>query len=350
MKKKKIAVLHAQIPFVRGGAELLVENLTRQLINRGYDTEIIPMPFRWYPNNVLIDSYMLWRMADITESNGEKVDLAIALKAPTYMVRHPNKVLWLMHQHRPVYDLADNSSANGANTIPGGRELREKIIGMDNLALSELKKIYTISRNVTGRLKKYNGFDSTPLYHPPALAGRYFSEDYGDYILSVGRLDDNKRVRLLIESLVHCDRKIKAIIGGKGPGLEPLQKLAEKLGVADRVRFLGFVPDEDLLELYANALGVFFAPIDEDYGYITLEAFLSKRPVFTCHDSGGVLEFAEDGKSACVVDYDPAAMGAAFNRLYKNKKLARDFGHAGFNVVKDIKWDRVIDELTKTIR
>lgn len=350
MRKKKVAVLHAQVPFDRGGAELMVESLKAQLKKRGFDSEIISMPYRWYPNSVLLDSYTMWRMADLTESNGQKIDLVIATKVPTFLAQHPNKVTWLMHQHRMAYDLRDHVPAGGFNTIPGGREMIERIRQMDNLAIPESKGIYSISRKVTERLKQFNGIDSTPLYHPPSLEGRYYCEEFGDFILSVGRLDANKRVELLIRALQFCDKKITVKIAGRGAEAERLQKLANSLNVADRVEFLGFVPDDDLLKLYANALGVCFAPIDEDYGYITLEAFLSKKPILTCHDSGGVLEFARHEENGFIVDYEAEKMGESFNRLYQNKKMAQDMGIAGYNVVKDISWDHVIDELTKTIR
>ncbi len=350
MKKKKIAVLHAQVPFVSGGAELMVNSLTKQLQLRGFNAELVSLPFKWYPANTLLDSYLMWRMLDLDETNGEEIDLAIATKLPTYMIRHHNKALWLMHQHRVAYDLIDNVPAGGFNTIPNGHDLREKIVNMDNIAMAEFEKRYSISQNVSNRLEQYNGFSSTPLYHPPSLAGNYYAEGYGDYILSIGRLDKMKRLDLLIESLKYCDRKIKAVIGGKGPEKEHLEQLARKLGVADRVKFLGFVEDKELLNLYANALGVYFAPLDEDYGYITLEAFFSKRPVFTCRDSGGVLEFAKNSRNACVVNFDPKEMGTAFNKLYKNKKLAKEYGEEGYKVVKDISWDYVVDVLTESIR
>ena len=175
-------------------------------------------------------------------------------------------------------------------------------------------------------------------------------DQYENYILSVGRLDPNKRVDLLIRALQYCDSQIKAVIAGKGAIREELEKLADSLGVKDRVTFLGFVPDQELPNLYANALAVCFPPIDEDYGYITLEAFLSKKPVVTCRDSGGVLEFVKHGESGLVCNVNPQEIGEAFNTLYHNKSLARDYGVAGFETVKDIKWDHVIDELTKTIR
>ena len=350
MRKKKVAVLHSQVPFVRGGAELLVENLTKQLRQRGFDVEIVSIPFKWYPNQVLLDQFLLWRLADLTQSNGETIDLVIANKVPNYMVKHPNKVIWLMHQFRAAYDLADNTMAGGLNTVPGGTQVQKAIIHMDNIGISESKHIYTISKTTTNRLEKYNHISSTPLYHPPALEGQYFVDQYENYILSVGRLDPNKRVDLLIRALQYCDSQIKAVIAGKGAIREELEKLADSLGVKDRVTFLGFVPDQELPNLYANALAVCFPPIDEDYGYITLEAFLSKKPVVTCRDSGGVLEFVKHGESGLVCNVNPQEIGEAFNTLYHNKSLARDYGVAGFETVKDIKWDHVIDELTKTIR
>jgi glycosyltransferase involved in cell wall biosynthesis len=350
MKKKKVCVLHAQVPFVRGGAELLVENLTKELNKRNYDAELIALPFKWYPNNSLIDSVLAWRMIDISEANGNKIDLVISTKFPTYAVQHENKVLWLMHQFREAYDLCDVKEYAGLNTIPGGNITRNKIVDIDNKLIPEAKKVYTISKNVTKRLKRYNSIDSIPLYHPPMHVGKYKSENYDNYILSVGRLDIKKRVDLLIKALPYCDKSVKAYIAGRGTELENLKKLAHNLKVEDRVKFLGFVNDDDLINLYANAFAVYFAPVDEDYGYITLEALLSHKPVVTCSDSGGVLEFVEDMKSAYITIPDEVEIGQKINTLYSNKSLCKKMGEYGFHNVKDICWDDVIDKLTETIR
>lgn len=348
--KKKIAVLHAQVPFMWGGAEMMVNNLTQQLRMRGYDAELVSVPFKWYPHESLLDSYLMWRLADLTETNGEKIDLLLATKAPTYMVQHPNKVLWLMHQHRVAYDLKDNAPLSGLNTVPGGRDVIKKLEKMDHLGISEARAVYSISQTVSARLQHFNGLDSTPLYHPPGLAGRYYTEEYGDYVLSVGRLAPTKRVDLLIRALPYCDKNIRAVIAGRGEEMERLQKLSAELGVSDRVTFAGFVSDEELLKLYANALAVCFPPIDEDYGYITLEAFLSKKPLLSCSDSGCVLEFARQGESAFITEPEPEALGRQMQKLYDDKNLAREMGCCGYSAVKDIRWDSVIDELTKTIR
>lgn len=347
---KKIAVLHAQVPFVHGGAEINIENLTNNLRRRGFQAEIVTIPFKWYPINSLLDSYFLWRTVDLTESNGEKIDMVIALKVPTYMLSHPNKVVWVMHQFRQAYDLRDNAEAGGLNYSENGSELIKKITEMDNLGIGEAKGVYTNSQNVAGRLMKYNNIQAKPLYHPPALAGQYKSGEFGNYILSVGRLDKNKRIGLLIRALKYCDKSIHVKIAGRGPEMEMLQALAHELHVEKRVDFLGFVADKDVIDLYSNALAVCYPPLDEDYGYVTLEAFLSQKPILTCKDSGGVLEFAQNGENGYIVDYDAQQMGKCFQKLYLNKKQAAEMGRAGYERVKDISWDHVIDELTKTIR
>lgn len=348
MKKKKIIVTAAQVPFVKGGAELHVKYLVENLIQRGYDAEIVALPYKWYPENSLYDNLIAWRMLDLDESNGEKIDLLIATKFPSYGAKHKNKITWLIHQFRQAYDLYD--SENGLKYSNNGERIRSRVEQFDKVCLLESKKIYANSRNVANRLKKYNNIESEPLYHPPALVGRYYSADYGNYILSVGRLDKLKRNELLIEALRYCDKEIKAKIAGKGPEMERLAKLANKLGVEDRVKFLGFVSDEDLLNLYANAFAVFYAPIDEDYGYITLEAFLSKKPVITCEDSGGVLEFVQNEVNGFISPVKCEELGHRIQALYGNKEKCHDYGHMGYSTVKDITWDNVIDKLTFTLR
>ena len=77
------------------------------------------------------------------------------------------------------------------------------------------------------------------------------------------------------------------------------------------MRFLGWVDDDTLIRLYAECFAVFYAPVDEDYGLATVEAFQAGKPVVTASDSGGVLEFVEDGVSGCVSAPNPALMAAA---------------------------------------
>lgn len=349
MKRKKVAVCAVQVPFVRGGAEILVESLNSELLKRGFDSTLINIPFKWYPKNEILKSMLGWRLLDLSESNGMKIDMVIATKFPSYGVKHENKVTWLVHQHRTAYDLFDTEFSDFSST-PEDLEIRETLIRFDNHTVPESKKIYTIADNVTKRLKKFNGISAETLYHPPKHIGKYQCNEYGDYILSIGRLDKLKRIDLLLTAMKYVKTKAKCIIGGVGPMKEELERLVLQNGLEEKVKFLGFVSDEELIKLYANSFAVYFAPFDEDYGYITLEAFNSKKPVLTTNDSGGVLEFVEDSINGFVTEVNAEQLADKIDRLYSNKGACKEFGLNGFNKVADISWDNVIDLLTSVIR
>lgn len=346
--KKKIAICHAQVPFVQGGAELHIQSLYRELKIRNYDVDIISLPYKWYPHQSLIQSMMNWRSIDLSESNGETIDLVIGTKFPSYGVQHPNKITWLIHQFRQVYDLYGTPYSD-FTALPEDQAVKEFIYRYDNKCLNESRKIFTNAQNTASRLKKYNNIQAKALYHPPKHVGHYYNDEYGDYILSVGRLDALKRNDVLIETMKYTDKSIKCVIVGRGPEEMKLKSLVSKYNLSDRIFFKGFVEDEELLQLYANCLSVFYAPYDEDYGYITLEAFLSSKPVITMNDSGGVLEFVRDNESGFIVS-DAESAGNKLTYLFHNKKVAAEQGMLGKQMVSDITWDNVIDRLTETIR
>ena len=343
---KTIAVCAAQVPFSSGGAEAHVMGLIRELRERGFEVDLINIPFKWYPHAQLMKSIRLWEMLDLSESDGKKIDLVITTKFPSYFVQHHNKVLWLIHQYRQMYDLFETPYSGFNKKSRKDMQLRDKLVKMDNQALSTYRRTYTNSVNTANRLKKYNNIESVPLYHPPKLTGLYYSANFDDYILSVGRLDPLKRVDLLIKAIKFCDSRIQCKVAGSGPELENLQALSKEWGVSDRIEFLGFVSEKKLLDLYANCSAVFFAPQDEDYGYITLEAFLSKKPVLTSFDAGGPLEFVKDNSSGIILEsLNEENIGKEIDELVLNKEKSRNFGLNGYHKVKDINWDLVIQTL-----
>src|ERR1700730_16417947 len=98
MAPRTIIVCEPQVSFVPGGAEVQVRELTRELTARGYDAELVSVPFKWYPKDEILPHAAAWRLLDLSESNGRAIDLVIATKFPTYFVRQPNPVAWLVHQ------------------------------------------------------------------------------------------------------------------------------------------------------------------------------------------------------------------------------------------------------------
>lgn len=340
-----IAICAAQIPFVRGGAEVLYESLAAELRRRGHRVEIVSLPFNWRTRASLLRSALAWRMVDLEEVAGQRIDVVIATRFPSYLVRHPRKVVWLIHQFRQVYDLAATRFSDfGAQA--GDARVAAMIRAMDRRSLGEARARFAISRNVAERLRRYNDLDAETLYPPPLLGERYRSGPFGDTVVTAGRLDPMKRFDLLVRAVAASSTPVRAVIAGTGPEAAPLARLAGELGVADRIELPGRISDERLVELYEGALAVYYAPFDEDYGYVTVEAFRSGRPVVTCADAGGVLEFVEDGRTGLVAkEASPRDLANRIDTLFRDRELAARLGAAGRERVRGVGWDPVIASL-----
>lgn len=350
MGKKRVAICFANVPFIRGGAEICAESLRAELVRRDFEAEIISLPFQWEPKAEIVKNMLLWRMVNLDRMAGQPVDLVIATKFPSYMIKHPNKVTWLFHQHRAVYDLFGTEYSDFNRHNQQDEKVRNSIIKADNRCLPESKAIFTIASNVSRRLHEYNGIGSEPLYHPPKGREKFHCEEYGDYVFSVGRLEQLKRIDLLVQSMQYTDRDIKCIIAGTGGQEANLKRMVDSLGLNKKIKFLGRVSDDALVDLYARCFAVYFAPYDEDYGYVTLESFLSKKPLITCEDSGGVMEFASDEINAKVSSQaSPKSIATGINELYRDPSFCKKLGSSGYDRVKDIDWDTVVDKLTATL-
>jgi len=344
---KRIAVCAAQVPFVRGGAEALVDELVGALRAHGHEAELVAVPFKWYPREEILAHAAAWRLLDLSESNGRTIDVAIGTKFPSYFVRHPHKVAWLVHQYRAAYELCGTGYSDFAH-VEQDVNLRQRLIALDREMLGECRRAFAISRTTARRLHDFNGVTVEPLYHPPRLAARLHEGPSGDYVLCVGRLDATKRVDLAIRALAASATSLRLVVAGTGNERDALERVASESGVADRVRFAGAVDDETLIALYAGALATVFVPYDEDLGYVTLESFLAAKPVITASDSGGPREFVEDGVNGLVCDPSSGAIGDALSRLAAAPARARDLGQAGRARARSITWDGVVERLVGT--
>ncbi|HAK56469.1 MAG TPA: glycosyl transferase family 1 [Acidobacteria bacterium] len=344
MAVRTVVVCEAQVPFVEGGAEFHVRALVDHLRQHGYRTELVSVPFKWYPKDEILAHAAAWRLLDLSESNGQTIDLAIGLKFPTYFARHPHKVAWLIHQYRAAYELCGTPYADFQHT-EADVGLRDTLMQLDRKMLSECERRFTNARNTANRLARYNTLTAEPLYHPPRLADRLQGGPHGDYVLSVGRLESVKRIDLAVEAMAHTDSSVRLVVAGDGTDRPRIEQRVEALGIGDRVELAGWVDDEALIELYAGALGVVYAPYDEDYGYVTLESFLARRPVVTTTDAGGPLEFVEDDVNGAVCAPEAEAIADAISRLAADRSLAARYGEAGYERAKQISWDGVVEKL-----
>lgn len=347
----RIGIANVQVPFVHGGAEVHADNLVRQLRARGFETELITIPFKWYPPERLLESIAIARMLDLSEANGTRIDRLIGLKFPIYLAPHPNKVLWILHQYRSAYDLWDHPEHGDLINLPQGQAVRAAVHHADRGFIPEAAAIYANSRNVADRLQRYNGIAAKPLYHPPAGAERFGSSEAQDYFFFPSRITPLKRQRLVIDALALCREPVRVVFAGAAevPSyMAELQQRSREIGLGDRAVFKGFTSDAEKLDLYARSLGVVYPPVDEDYGYVTLEAMLSRKPVITTLDSGGPLEFVEHEHTGMVCTPDAAGIAARMDELWRNRAIAARMGEAGraFYDALGISWDRVVEALT----
>jgi len=329
------------VPFERGGAEILCEELVTQLRERDHEADLVTIPYKWYPGANVLAQAFLWRLVDLEEANGRPIDLVIATKFPSYVVKHRRKVVWLIHQFRQAYDF-DRTELGQFDDGPKDRATRRAVHRLDKQTLGEAERLYATSSNVAERLARATGHEAQIVCHPPRELP-YRCEEFGNFVLSVGRLDLAKRVDLLLNAA--RDANWRVVVAGDGPDRARLEAIARDLGSSVRIEFAGRVSETALADLYARCLAVYYAPIDEDSGMVPYEAFSSGKPVVTTVDAGGPLEAVENGVNGIVCDPSADALRNAVDELFKDVARAKAFGERGKTLVKSMSWDNVVDTL-----
>jgi glycosyltransferase involved in cell wall biosynthesis len=249
---------------------------------------------------------------------------------------------------REYYDLWDrfSGSLSAAGRIKE-RARRAAIHAADRYLLTRnVRTLFVQSRTIQERLAMWPELRSTILY-PPAPQRDYRCEGYGDYIFMVSRLTPLKRAHLLVEALAQDEAAgIRAVVAGTGEESERLHALAAQRGVSDRVVFAGPLSDAEVLDHLARCRAVCFPPSNEDYGFVTVEAFASRKAVVTCHDSGGPAELVENDVTGVVCEPTPAALASAFRRLMDDASTAERLGAAAFANGATLNWRDTVARLT----
>jgi glycosyltransferase involved in cell wall biosynthesis len=339
-ERRRICVCAAQVPFMQGGAEQHVNNLTSALTAAGHRVELVRLPVAWARDRVLA-SALAWRFVDVA------ADVVIATNFPSYYIRHPRKVVWLFHQHRVAYDAVD-SEWSDFDLSEAALATQQALTAWDTRVLEEAVARFTTSREVADRLLRFNGLSAQPLYHPAPLQDLLSAGEFGDYLFCASRLEANKRVELAIRAVAVASSRPRLLIAGDGTQRPALEGLIRNLRLTDRVKLLGFVENARLIELFGNARAVLYPPHLEDYGYVTLQAFAAHKPVITTADSGGILEWVVDGETGTVGEPTPESLGGAIDRVMGLEEDAlRAMGDRGFAQVRPLRWDTVVDTLVE---
>jgi glycosyltransferase involved in cell wall biosynthesis len=342
----RVLVASTYVPFIEGGGRMIVRDLVRAVRERGHEVDTVEIPFHsaW---DTMLEQMLAIRLMDVSDA----ADVLVAIRTPSYLLRHPNKRLWFIHHHRGAYDLWGTPYQDIPST-PEGLGVRQAVVAADDLYLREARQIFTNSQIVADRLREFNDLEGHVLYPPLGEPQRFVPGPAEDFVFYPCRITGHKRQHLAVAAAAHLATDARVVIAGAADSPEQLRQLNEMIvshGLQDRVQLIArWISEEEKAELIARSMGVLYIPFLEDsYGYVTLEAFHAHKPVITCSDSGGTLEIIEDGENGLVVAPEPIALAAAIDRLRSDPQAAAAMGERANEtlIAKDISWDRVVTSL-----
>ncbi len=379
----RIAIAHPHpAPLALGGAENLFWGLQDALRAAGHQCDIVGQISPERSLREVLESYLAFARLDLSA-----YDCVISGKYPAWMVPHRDHRIYMLHRLRGLYDayragpfplgtdelpevrdIVRGPRGDAINTDPAmvlaaverflsrdpaslppgaldypGPVARAFVRALDGMALNRarISSFAAISATVAQRRDYFPADVAVDVLHPPPHRSDYRC-GRADYFFTSSRLDGPKRIAMLIAAMAQLKADIPLLIAGTGPERERLEALAHG---DRRIRFLGYVPDDDMPALYADALAVPFVPLDEDYGLVTLEAMRSGKPVLTTTDAGGPTEFVRDGRTGILCAPDAASIAAGLDRLAANREDARLMGEAAREATDSVTWERVVEGL-----
>ena len=392
-KSMKVALTApSPVGFLIGGAEKLFMGMLNHL-NRlsTHDVELIKIPCKDQDFWTLVEGYKKF-----SELNLDHFDMVITTKYPAWMMKHHNHVIYTQHTCRGLYDLyhLSKKTTDWKKTIKKDSQLnildkilcakparlilddlfgslahlraietslpkrtfefpgpltRKIIHFLDSIALSPdspshpygIKSYSAISKNVAQRKEYFPKGVNVKIIHHPSDLENLSTKSY-DFIFTASRFESLKRIDVLIKAFKKVNSNIRFLIAGTGGQENQLKELAK---TDDRIEFLGFITDKELVDYYSKALFVPFVPFDEDYGLITIEAMKSKKAVLTASDSGGVNELVINNYNGIIADPDEDSLGMAMQYLVDRKEETIKMGENAYQTVSHINWGNMAASL-----
>lgn len=218
---------------------------------------------------------------------------------------------------------------------------------IDFLAAQRTRKILVISETSRKRVKKYYKRNSEVIY-PTVDLEKFKTGKYENYILSVARLVSAKRVDVLAESMNYVkNKKVKLYIVGDGNERNKIKKIAEK---NSNIILMNEVSGEKLIDLYSNCLAAAYIPINEDFGFVPVEAGASGKATIGA-DEGGLRETIIDGKTGFLIkDVTPKNIAKKIDYFINNKSLAKEMGKNAREHVKKFDSKIILKEFDEKLK
>jgi glycosyltransferase involved in cell wall biosynthesis len=342
----RIAVVTSSPPLAEGGHTVIARALVTALRSAGHEAEVVLTPQNRFGRQAA--AYAATWLTDVELSESSRIDQVISLRYPSYAVRHPRHVCWLNHTMREYYDLWPRFSAGlGRGGLVKERVRRRLTHAADRYLLTRnVRRLFVQSKTIQDRLRIWPELKSEVLY-PPAPQRAYRCDEYGDYIFMVSRLTPLKRAELVLRALATPPALgVRAVIAGGGEEADRLRELVTRLGLESRVTLAGPLSEPLLLDHLARCRVVCFPPVQEDYGFVTIEAFSSGKPVITCTDSGGPAELVADGRRGFVCEPTPDALAQAFRRSMEDEGAVERMGVEALDFARSLTWDATVRTLT----
>jgi glycosyltransferase involved in cell wall biosynthesis len=343
----RVIIASTSIPHIDGGGRLIVRWTAEAMRAVGHEVEEFYLPFPPGVRPAL--SAMVGLRATPFAGSGDRL---IAIRWPAHIIRHENKATWFIHHYRQLFDLWD-SPYRGVPANAEGLAYREVMRRIDNQGLGESRDLFTNSLIVRDRVREYNGLDPEPLF--PPIGGdisRFRTDSFGDFIFYPSRITPIKRQLLAVMAMRFTSTPVRLVIAGKPESLPYEQELRDYVrehSLEDRVELrFGWLHEDEKVDLLARCLALAYLPLDEDsYGYPSLEASHSAKPIVTLSDAGGALEFVRDGQEGLVAEPNPRDLALAFDRLYEDRSAAERMGEQSFARRDELRiaWPHVISRL-----
>lgn len=346
LEKKRVTIVTSDVPFVKGGHLIIAQSTLKALREYGYEADLILTAQNRFGRQ--FRAYLATRLTDLGEDGlGRKIHQVISFRFPSFAIKHPYHVCWLNHRLREYYDLWEILSSQLSFKGKLKENLRKIAIhALDTYLLKHnVTKLFAQSKTIKKRLKKWGNIQAEVLYPPPPQRS-YYTDSYQNFIFSVSRLHKLKRLDLLVDAFNYVrNKELKAVIIGEGPEEQNLVLKIKENNLEKKVSLLGTIDEKTLIDHYARCRAVFFAPLREDYGLVTGEAFASRKPVVTTEDSGGPAELVKKGERGYVLEANPEIIAEKLDNLAENKDLAETMGKKAYEFISRLTWEKTVEKL-----
>lgn len=317
-------IIHKPITF-RGGGEDYAGTLAAELDAPIYtlkqteslaqDVEVVEFGDDWRRHeqvlervpfgDLLIDA--AYSSFDVPTQHDAVITTGAAAKS---VVHHPHQRRFhLLHAPRRWLFERRDSYEDAAAPVRWLKQLyRLGVQTVDTVSAARVDDFVVNSEVIGRRLETYYRREPTAVIYPPIETADYRHEPSDDYLLSLGRLEENKRVLDVVDALEPTDYRLK--IAGTGSQEEAISQRA-----GPNVDVLGYVSDEEKRNLLANCEAVVFNAEHEDFGIVPVEAFASGKPVVGVAE-GFTVHQIDPGTNGELFERDPEELRAAVDRVY----------------------------------